>query len=115
VRLEGTVLHRVSKIEFEQKTKYYFLNFSNRIDMNQLRDILNLIFVTGSRVRNDKDEANILLYKSQQDGYVTDFILSDNCSTCFGGYYHPSSGAQTTVTTASSNHYTLFLSAAIVE
>jgi len=22
------------------------------------------------------------------------FILSDNCSTCFGCYYHPSSGAQ---------------------
>jgi hypothetical protein len=27
---------------------------------------------------------NILLYKSQQDARVTEFILSDNCSTCFG-------------------------------
>jgi hypothetical protein len=36
----------------------------------------------------------ILLYKSQQDAHVTEFILSDNCSTCFGHYYHPSSGAQ---------------------
>ena len=36
----------------------------------------------------------ILLYKSQQDARVTEFILSDNCSTCFGCYYHPSSGAQ---------------------
>ena len=25
---------------------------------------------------------------------VTEFILSDNCSTCFGRHYHPSSGAQ---------------------
>ena len=41
--------------------------------------------------------------------------LSDNCSTCFGRYYHPSSGAQTTVTTASGNRYTILLSAAIVE
>jgi len=32
---------------------------------------------------------------------VTQFILSGNCSTCFGSYHHPSSGAQTTVSTAS--------------
>ena len=66
--------------------------------------------VHGSVHHND-----ILLYKSQQDAHVTDFILSDNCSTCFGRYYHPSSGAQTTVTTASGNRYTVLLSAAIVE
>jgi hypothetical protein len=28
-------------------------------------------------------------------------MLSGNCSTCFGWYHHPSSGAQTTVSTAS--------------
>ena len=32
---------------------------------------------------------------------VTQFILSWNCSKCFGWYLHPSSGAQTTVSTAS--------------
>ena len=32
---------------------------------------------------------------------VTQFILSGNCSTCFGWYHHPSSGAETTVSTAS--------------
>ena len=32
---------------------------------------------------------------------VTKFILSGNCSTCFGWYHHTSSGAQTTVSTAS--------------
>jgi len=58
---------------------------------------------------------DILLYKSQQGVHVTEFILSDNCSTRFGRYYHPSSGAQTTVTTASDNRYTILLSAAIVE
>ena len=66
--------------------------------------------IHGSLHRN-----NILLYKFQQDVHVTKFILSDNCSTCFGGYYHPSSGAQTTVITASGNRYTVLLSAAIVE
>ena len=32
---------------------------------------------------------------------ITQFILSGNCSTCFGWYNHPLSGAQTTVSTAS--------------
>ena len=50
---------------------------------------------------------SILLYKFQQDAHVTEFILSDNCSTCFGRYYHPSPGAQTTITTASGNCYTV--------
>jgi hypothetical protein len=57
----------------------------------------------------------IQLYKSPKDAHVTEFILSDNYSTCFGLYYHPSSGVQTTVTTASGNRYTILLSAAIVE
>jgi hypothetical protein len=34
-------------------------------------------------------------------------FLSDNCSKYFGRQYHPSSGAQTTVTTASGNSYTV--------
>jgi len=32
---------------------------------------------------------------------VTQFILSGNCSTCFGWYLQPSSGAHTNVSTAS--------------
>jgi hypothetical protein len=32
---------------------------------------------------------------------VTQFILSENCSTCFGWYHHQISRAQTTVSTAS--------------
>jgi len=32
---------------------------------------------------------------------VTQVILSGNCSTCFGWYHHPSSGAHTNVSTAS--------------
>jgi len=32
---------------------------------------------------------------------ITQFILSGNCSTYFGWYHHPSSGAQTTVSTTS--------------
>jgi hypothetical protein len=50
---------------------------------------------------------NILIYKSQQDAHVTEFILSDNCATCLGRHHHPSSGAQTTVSTASGNRYTV--------
>jgi len=49
----------------------------------------------------------IILYKSQQDAHVTELILSDNCSTYFGRYYQPSSGAQTTVTGVYATHSTL--------
>jgi hypothetical protein len=55
---------------------------------------------------------NILIYKSQQDAYVTEFILSDNCSTYLGHHHHPSSGAQNNCNY--SIWYSL-LSAAIVE
>jgi hypothetical protein len=37
---------------------------------------------------------HILVYKPQLDAQVTEFILSGNCSTCFGRHHHPSSGAQ---------------------
>ena len=43
-----------------------------------------------------------------------EFILPVNCSTCFGWFLHPSSGAQTTVSTASGISQLLLLPVAIV-
>jgi len=43
----------------------------------------------GSMVRKTVMYLNTIL-----DAQVTEFILSDNCFTCFGRYYHPSSEAQ---------------------
>ena len=37
----------------------------------------------------------LLLFQYPTRCNVTQFILSGNCSTCFGWYLHPSSGAQT--------------------
>jgi hypothetical protein len=37
----------------------------------------------------------------QQDAKLHSLFISVNCSTCFGWYLHPSSGAHTTVSTAS--------------
>ena len=37
----------------------------------------------------------------QQDATLHSLFISGNCSTCFGWYPHPSSGAHTTVSTAS--------------
>jgi hypothetical protein len=37
----------------------------------------------------------------QQDTTLHSLLISGNCSTCFGWYFHPSSGADTTVSTAS--------------
>jgi hypothetical protein len=36
----------------------------------------------------------------QQDATLHSLFISGNCSTCFGWYLHPSSGPQTTVSTA---------------
>jgi hypothetical protein len=41
----------------------------------------------------------ILIY-IQQDATLNGLFISGNCSTCFGWYFHPSSGAHTTVSTA---------------
>jgi hypothetical protein len=51
--------------------------------------------VYGSVHRN-----NILIY-IQQNATLHSLFISGNCSTCFGWYFHPSSGAQTAVSTAS--------------
>jgi hypothetical protein len=37
----------------------------------------------------------------QQDATLHILFISGNCSTCFGRYFHPSSGAHTTVSAAS--------------
>jgi hypothetical protein len=37
----------------------------------------------------------------QQDASLYSLVIPGNCSTCFGRYFHPSSGAHTTVSTAS--------------
>jgi len=37
----------------------------------------------------------------QQDATLHSLFIFGNCSTCFGWYFHPSSGAHTTVLTAS--------------
>jgi hypothetical protein len=37
----------------------------------------------------------------EQDATLHSLFISVNCSTCFGWYFHPSSGAHTTVSTAS--------------
>jgi hypothetical protein len=43
----------------------------------------------------------------QQDATLHSLFISGNCSTCFGWYHHPSSGAHTTVSTASGICHTL--------
>ena len=43
----------------------------------------------------------------QQDATLHSLFISGNCSTCFGWYLHPSSGAHTTVSTASGICHTI--------
>ena len=48
----------------------------------------------------DTQYRDILIY-IQQDATWHSLFISGNCSTCFGWYLHPSSGAHTTLSTAS--------------
>jgi hypothetical protein len=43
----------------------------------------------------------------QQDAKLHSLFIPGNCSTCFGWYFHPSSGAPTTVSTASGSCHTV--------
>ena len=50
------------------------------------------------------EESSVLGYVSiiiQQDATIHSVFISANCSTCFGWYLHPSSGAHMTVSTVS--------------
>jgi len=57
--------------------------------------------------RTGWNETLVLSKMNPKRRNVTQFILSGNCSTCFGCYHHPSSGAQTTVSTASAICHTV--------
>jgi hypothetical protein len=51
----------------------------------------------------------------RQDATLHSLFISGNRSACFGWHFHPSSGAHTTVSTASGICHTVTASAAIVE
>ena len=59
-------------------------------------------------IHGSMNRKNILIYIfNKMQCYTVYFILSRNCSTCFGRYHHPSSQAQTTVSTASGICHTI--------
>jgi len=82
---ESFVRHLTRNIVFK-KIKYLRTFLKN--------SILLCIFET-----NNKPTTYSNIYPTKYN--VTQFVLSGNCSTCFGWYLHPSSGAQITVSTAS--------------
>jgi hypothetical protein len=58
------------------------------------------------RIRRAPNSIPIYSY-IQQDVTLHSLFIFGNCSTCFGWYFHPSSGAHTTVSTASANCHTV--------
>jgi len=80
------------------KTKYMMMKRERKKRRKIIRQIR----------QHEKEKLKILysnIYPTRCN--VTQSILSGNCSTCFGWYYHPSPGAQTTVSTASGIHHTV--------
>ena len=66
----------------------------------EIRVTLPLVTPIKFNVYGSVHRKYILLYV-QQDAALHILFISGNCSTCFGLYHHPSSGAHTTVSTAS--------------
>ena len=52
-------------------------------------------------VRMTTGKQNCVPAYIQRDATLHSLFISGNCSTCFGCYFHPSSGAHTTLSTAS--------------
>ena len=59
-----------------------------------------VICISNFKVQGSAHRKYILMY-IQQDAMLHSLFISANYSTCFGWYLHPSSGAHTTVSTAS--------------
>ena len=76
--------YKVCPIHWQMPNKYFLLNLIQIWQTSTLIVIMSTIF-----------------QYIQQDATLNRFIISGNCSTCFGWYLHPSSGAHTTVFTAS--------------
>jgi hypothetical protein len=93
---------------------WYVFSFNLPEKANSFRKVMRYCFVMVGKIIIIMSE-EILVYKSQQDAHVTEFILSDNCSTCFGRHYHSSTGTQNNCNYSFGNRYTVLLSAAIVE
>jgi hypothetical protein len=74
-----------------------FVPFSFKSSRSYMRLIIKYF---GFNVHWSVHRKNILIY-IQQDATLHSLFISRNCSTCLEWYLHPSSGAQTTVSTAS--------------
>jgi hypothetical protein len=75
---------------------HQYTHFSTVLNLRITAKLLSYSF----NVHGSVHRKNILIY-IQQDATLHSLFISGNCSTCLGWYHHPSSGAQTTVSTAS--------------
>jgi hypothetical protein len=68
----------------------------------ELNSICNLLVLLGNLTFMGPCIVNIFQYMYiHQDATLHSLFIFGNCSTCFGWYFHPSSGAHTTVSSAS--------------
>jgi hypothetical protein len=67
----------------------------------ELNPICHLLILLGDLMFMGKCIVSIFQYISNKMQRYTVLFIYGNCSTCFGWYFHPSSGAHTTVSTTS--------------
>jgi hypothetical protein len=67
----------------------------------EFNPICNFLVLLGDLTYVGPCFVSIFQFIYKQDARLHSLFISGNCSTCFGWYFHPSSGAHTTVSTAS--------------
>ena len=87
-------------LQLSNKMRLYTVYYISAI-VQQDAAIYSLLYFCNCPTRCDYIQFIIFLQLSNKMRLYTVYYISVNCSTCFGWYLHPSSGAQTTVSTAS--------------
>jgi hypothetical protein len=88
---ENVILYygRYRYVNYLLKLAYNFLIYIQQdATLQSLFYVETALHVSGSTITHHQE-------RKPTRCNVTQFILSGNCSTCFGWYHHPSSGAQT--------------------
>jgi hypothetical protein len=79
----------------------FFSSYWGLLRWFELLTTLRLVIIFFLRTKIDPVLVKCIPIYIQQGATLNSLFISGNCSTCFGWYGHPSSEAQTTVSTAS--------------
>ena len=100
---------------FINDIKIYIIFFPSKTQYYVFRPVGRSLETSGDFDFHGSVHRNSILIYIQKDSTLHSLFYLETILHVSGWYHHPSSVAQTTVSTASGNRYTVLLSAAVVE